>query len=314
MREREIISLFYKTTVDQNIDVNQLDDCSLLPDDKTRVVTTDTMIEGTHFCLDWSSPEDLAIKLFQINLSDIVSSGAKPNWCLLTLGLTKEMSSDAQGSRFLERFSATFKRECWRHETYLIGGDTVRSPCLSLGLVLGGDVQRYISRSGNVEPGDHLYITGNVGLSLAGLHCLEGKLNLDEETQALAMEKHLQPQARVQWASALQSIEGVRAMMDVSDGLLSDAVQFARANGIDFEIDLEKIPIAEKLNEYWQPEDAILSGEELELLFIGKPGLSFPFPCVAIGQAKNIDSEEPGVRLMKGGQNVPFPLGRHEHF
>ena len=317
MIEREIIALFHpekekEEESKRSTILNSLDDCALLEENK--IVTCDSMVENIHFRLEWSSPEDLAIKLFQSNLSDIISSGGRPAWCLLNLGLPTEIANGVKQEKFLERFASTLRQECWRYEAPLVGGDTFRSDVLFLSLSMGGQAERYIKRSG-AQLGDHLYVTGDLGLSKAGLAFLEGKLELDMDTQSHALEKHLQPQARVDWGQKLCQMPEVHAMTDISDGLLSDAIQLARANQMEVCINLGDVPLNTRLVTKMSPSEAILSGEELELLFLAPPGLSFPFPCKAVGLTEKFDGEgESGVKLLQGGQDVPFPLGRFEHF
>ncbi len=60
------------------------DDCYFLAPD--RLVTTDSLAEGTHFRNDWSTPEDLAWKLVEVNVSDIISSGGIPDLAFLNFG------------------------------------------------------------------------------------------------------------------------------------------------------------------------------------------------------------------------------------
>ncbi len=301
-----------------------LDDCSLLPGSNKDIVTTDSMVQDVHFCLDWSSPEDLAIKLFQVNLSDMAASGGIPKWCLINLGVPKgdiyktheNHSGIEEGAPiFLERFSETLKQECWRNNCHLIGGDTFRSGLLFLSLTMGGNVERYISRKDG-QDGDHLYLTGNLGLSLAGLRCLNGQLDFDVNTNSYinSIEKHLQPQARMDWAKTIWKMPEVHAMADVSDGLLSNGIQLAKASNLEISIQLDKILVAPELEGKLTPQEAIVSGEELELLFLAEPNLTFPFPCHSIGEARKTNASETGVKLLLKGKNIPFPTGRYTHF
>ncbi len=313
MTEREIINLFYPETSKNSLRSEFLDDCALLPGSKNKIVTTDSIVENVHFKLDWSSPEDLAIKLFHVNLSDIISSGGKPEWCLLSLGITKEKASEPNFETFLKRFATTFVRECWQYECPLIGGDTVRTNQVILGLTMGGYVERYIARNGAID-GDTLYVTGDLGLSLAGLRQLEGKIKLGEEAEIMSIEKYLQPHARAHWGQILSNKNEVHAMIDVSDGLLNDAIHLATANSLILNIQVDKIPLAPVLEGSINQIDALLSGEELELLFLGEEGLEFDFPCTPIGKAKKVKENESGVRLFVKDKDIPFPLGRFEHF
>jgi thiamine-monophosphate kinase len=84
LKEDRIISLFAEA------EPTTWDDCARIGN---FLITTDSMVEGNHFRLDWSSPEDLANKLIQVNFSDIASSGGQPKYCLLNLGLSEISSS-----------------------------------------------------------------------------------------------------------------------------------------------------------------------------------------------------------------------------
>ena len=315
MTEREIISLFYQDRSNQARAVDILDDCALVPGNGKQIVTTDAVVEGVHFCLDWSSPEDLAIKLFQVNLSDLIASGGLPNWCLLNLGLPKQIPNTNEGCEFLVRFSRAFKKECLHNECSIIGGDTFRSDKIFLSLTMGGKVKRYISRTG-AKPGDHLYVTGDLGSCWFALRHLRKRKSLmgNDDTVLQALQKHLQPRAKVTWAKWLWDRVELHAMLDISDGLLNNAIHLARANFLEISIDLQVIPIPTKLKSEIKAEEAILSGEELELLFLAEPGLEFPFPCRSIGYAKDTTLKEAGVRLFAGSRDVALPLGQYEHF
>ena len=324
MNEREIINLFYSDSKPTQNKVDYLDDCSSLPGSSKEIVTTDSMVEGVHFRLDWSSPEDLAVKLFQMNMSDIISSGGSAKWCMLTIGLPKNLfygfrsksqsKSRPNGEKFLEGLSKTLRQECRRNKCPLIGGDTFRSSVFFLGLTMGGNAQRRISRSGG-KAGDHLYLTGHLGLSLAGLQYLKGKIQL--KNKAPALERHLRPQARVKWAKTLSMPmmkKKVHAMIDISDGLLANAIHLARASKLEISIQLEDIPLAPELSGKLEVKEAIVSGEELELLFLAEQGLAFPFPCRSIGRAERSSRGKSGVKLFLKNNEIPFPSGSFSHF
>src|SRR5688500_11607920 len=52
------------------------------------VITTDSLIEGIHFRLDWTGWRDLGHKALAVNLSDIAAMGARPRLAVISLGLT----------------------------------------------------------------------------------------------------------------------------------------------------------------------------------------------------------------------------------
>ncbi|MCR9141544.1 MAG: thiamine-phosphate kinase [bacterium] len=171
MRESDIIALFFSRADRSGV---PQDDCARI--DAQHIVTTDAVVEGTHFRRDWSGPEDLAIKLWNVNLSDIAASGGDPDWCLLNLGLPANIGDD-----WLRAFARQFRRECERDGGRLVGGDTFRSSQITLSLTLAGSLwrsdeatdYRYLDRAGGA-PGDAIYVTGAPGLSLLGYELLLG--------------------------------------------------------------------------------------------------------------------------------------------
>lgn len=311
MNETEIIALFYP-----DADVHTLSDSGPLPPPHSNIlVSTDAMIEGTHFRRDWSSPEDVAVKLFHVNLSDIAAGGADPEWCTLNAGIPAEA-----GDEFLRRFARAFRSELERYHCKLVGGDTFRSPVYMFSVTMGGGSQRFLSRDGG-KAGDRLYVTGNLGLSGAGYKHLANESLLEAGSgREAALEKHRRPRARYDWAKILRSTAAVHAIMDVSDGLLADARRLAAASGVTIEIAVDRIPVPRNLVEIERYPDALLSGEELELLFLGEDDLRFEFPCtdigVAVAPAAGDDNDRRGsVRLRDGeGRELQLPGGEFKHF
>ena len=285
--ESDIIRLFHE-------DAHLLDDCAEIPEGSgILLVSTDSMSEGTHFRLDWSSPEDLAVKLVQINVSDLYASGARPEWCFLNLGLRPELPSE-----FVRRFAAALRTELDAGNIQLLGGDTFRSRDLQLQLTMGGHAQSHITRSGG-RAGDALYITGAPGLSLAGYEVLAGRLTLPENLRLAALERHLRPRAAGPF-----DLKGIHAAMDLSDGIVQDSLRLARASGLKLTIDLDLIPLPEGLEAFLEKHRAVTSGEELELLFLGPADFN-GFTTCRIGSA----SQGSGVVFREGGREVPVAPG-----
>lgn len=275
------------------------DDCAHLQDGL--VVTGDTMAEGTHFRRQWHPPHLLAEKLFQSNLSDLAAGGAEPAWCMLQLGIPENMEQSYLES-FARAFHATSSIFC-----PLIGGDTYRSGTFTLSLTLAGHGERSIGRHACAN--DALYVTGDLGLSLAGLKHLQGGLPLEGEIRNRALQKHLAPTARLQWSRHLRQSDALHGMMDVSDGLAQDLERFARAAGYRFRVDLDCLPVAEGLD--MAPEEAATSGEEYELLFAAPPDLHFPFPARQIG---TVDPGPAGVQFISRGSEILLPRPGFRHF
>ncbi|GIX42124.1 MAG: thiamine-monophosphate kinase [Leptospiraceae bacterium] len=267
LKEEDIIKLF--TQKNKNF---HFDDCEILPVKKSHyknIITCDTMIEETHFKIEWHNPIQLAKKLFHINLSDLISSGGIPLWCTLQMGFSyKKVSSD-----YIKTFIKQFLKECNKYQCPLIGGDTFYSQLMVLSLTMGGYTKNYLTR--NSYPDSYIYVTGNFGLSLLGYKLLAKKTSIPEKLKNIALKKHLSPSARLEWAKKIYPY--AISMMDVSDGLYQDLQKMAKISNYQFEIHLEKIPIHPAFKNIISPEEALISGEEYELIFTSKKELNLPF-------------------------------------
>lgn len=294
--EEQIIELFFPAGSAPK------DDCAFVQESGT-IVTCDSMAEETHFRSEWHPPASLARKLFQSNLSDLAAGGADPSWCLLQLGIPSRLDES-----FLTEFAGAFRDECETEHCPLIGGDTYRSNTLTFSVTMAGRGPRPVGR--HASPGDALYLTGEVGLSLAGLQYLQGLRPLDGVLREQALKKHLAPTARLAWARELRNRPDLHGMMDVSDGVAQDAERFAGAAGVSFIIFLERLPVFEGLE--MSPEEAACSGEEYELLFSAPPGLAFSFPAREIGHT--IAPADQPVRFLKNGQPVDLAIKGFRHF
>ncbi len=300
MKEESIIQLFTKSNTKFHND-----DCEVLEVKKNHIpiVTCDSLIENVHFRLDWHPPEDLAKKLFHVNLSDVISSGGLPQWCLLQIGISKNITKE-----FLYKFSKSFLKECKKYQTTLIGGDTFRSDIFILSLTMGGYTKKYISRKS--EPNSYLYVTGNLGLSLLGYKILNKEIEIPQNLKKIPIQKHLAPKARTDIAKTIYPYTS--AMMDVSDGLVQDATKMAKVSGYQLIIYVERIPIQKKFRNFIDYESALISGEEYELLFTSKKNLK-NLSFTKIGWVSDQKIKNQPVKFLLNGKEI-FPKKGFEHF
>lgn len=237
------------------------------------VLTTDSLVEGIHFRLDWTDWASLGHKALAVNISDLAAMGAAPKVALVTLGLRgNERVIDVQE---LYRGLGELAR---RFRMTIAGGDIVRSPrALTLHVTAVGESTdpRVLSRSG-AKPGDVIAVSGTIGASAAGLRLLE----LDRKdsrrvatTADLLIQAHLRPEPRVPLGAMLLEY-GASAAMDLSDGLLGDLPKILAASGVSAEIDSRRIPVAAAARALF-PDDwldlALRGGEDYELLFTASP-------------------------------------------
>ncbi len=244
------------------------------------MLTHDMMVEGVHF-LPGADPADVAWKLVATNMSDLAAKGAEPVGVLLGYMLGHD------DTRFIEGL-----REALAHYgAPLLGGDTVSAAgaAQALGLTaLGRATMLPVpSRSGS-RPGDGLWITGPVGGAMLGLEALKAGAD-PSGVDSLAYRR---PQARLAEGQALATL--VTAMMDVSDGLLLDAMRLARASGVTLAIDPASVPLATPGH---RRDEALRWGDDYELLFTAPASARLPVKAYRIG---NVLSPGPSPIVLGG--------------
>jgi thiamine-monophosphate kinase len=167
-------------------------------------------------------------------------------------------------------------------------------------------------RRAGAEVADVIYVTGSLGGPLAALRELMRRNAVPETTR----ERFMHPVARISegmWLGA----HGAHAMIDLSDGLVSDAGHLAAAGGVSLTIALERLPL-------WPgcgPLDAARSGEEYELLLAAPATLdtkdfarTFNLRLTAIGEVARVASgATPGVTFTRDGARVDLEKG-YDHF
>ena len=248
------------------------DDCAVLPKDAEfdMVVTTDMLVEGIDFRLDWTTPEYLGHKALAVSLSDIAAMGAKPDWAMLSIGVPPGL----WGDHFLDMFYAGWHDLAAEHGVQLVGGDISRVPDhLIIDSIVGGSVKKgkAVRRSG-ARVGDGIYVTGRLGGAAAGLECLKnGQRISDADAPTLQLLlRQLRPNPRIGAGTYLATNSLATAMIDISDGLSSDLHHLINASGVGARIFAGSIPI-EDMNAVFESDAASLDaalhgGEDFELL------------------------------------------------
>jgi thiamine-monophosphate kinase len=253
MNELELISRLTRSLpANDSVIVGAGDDCAVLDcgqPGRYLLFKTDAVVEGVHFNSK-ATPEQIGHKAIGRCLSDIAAMAGRPLAALITLALP-----DTFSPAFVERIYVGINTLAQRHSVAIAGGETTRNPeRLLLSIALVGEVGRAkcILRSG-AKAGDALFVTGELGGSLAG--------------------KHLDFEPRLAEAKWLVENFPIHAMIDVSDGLAGDLRHILEASGVGAELMASAIPVsrAAKLQakaEAKRPLSAALGdGEDFELLF-----------------------------------------------
>ncbi len=238
------------------------------------LATCDVQVEGVHFVRGRISPFQLGRKVAAINLSDIASMGGRPLHFLVSLLLPPDtVVAD------LEHLYDGLAEEASRYGAGIVGGNISRSPVLALDLTLLGEVEsgRAWRRSG-ARAGDLVLVTGTPGMSAAGLALvLDPDLRAGAEDRKACLTAHLTPVPRLAEARALRAEGGVRAAIDISDGLAADLGHVCDASGVGVEIEAARVPLAPALRRVAEAAGkdplgwALGGGEDYELLVTAPP-------------------------------------------
>ncbi len=285
-----------------------------------QIATSDSLIQDVHFTLSTTTWRDLGWKALAVNLSDIAAMGGLPQYALVSLGLPgdTEVESIAELYEGIEELARLF-------DVSIVGGDSVGAPVVMVSLAVVGRAQKSLSiltRSA-AAPGDLIAVTGYLGASAAGLAVLRGVLELyleDEETVGTLRKAHLRPYPRVVEGQAL-ALHGVKAAIDLSDGLVSDLRKLCKASGVGARLFTSQIPVHPLIRSSFGGDAiqlALSGGEDYELLFTARREViervkrAFACPVTVIGETV---AETEMVRVIdEHGNELRVEKAGWEHF
>lgn len=161
--------------------------------------------------------------------------------------------------------------------TTIAGGDVVSAPVLTVCVTVVGwaeEADELVGRDGAVA-GDLVGVTGRLGGASAALAVLEGRVS-PSSGAAGALARMREPAPRLAEGRALAAA-GVHALIDLSDGIATDAGHIGRASGVELRVELQALPLEEGVSEVsgelgvpaWQL--AAGGGEDYELCFCAAP-------------------------------------------
>jgi thiamine-monophosphate kinase len=227
------------------------------------LLTTDQIVENTHFVRGQHSERALGYKTLARGVSDIAAMGGAPLCFLLSLCLPEW----ARGSWLKQYLQGMFQMSRAK-KIPCVGGDVARGECFCAGVTVVGTVDRgkALRRSG-ARPGDRLFVSGSLGGSALGL----SRLLAGGSTRSAAVRRHLFPEPRLELGRMLGRLRA-SAAIDLSDGLSMDLARLARASGVAAEIDAQAVPVFAGAS----LEQALHGGEEYELLFAVRPAVRVP--------------------------------------
>ena len=263
------------------------DDCAVMDFGAKKVLmTTDMLLEGIHFNLEYVPLKHLGYKAAVVNFSDIYAMNGTPTQITVSLGISRRFSVED-----IEELYAGVRLACERYNVDLVGGDTCASMTgltISITCLGTANAKDIVYRNG-AKLNDLICVSGNLGTAYMGLQLLERERKVHEsaeyqvqntdilpafEGREYLLERQLKPEARRDMIEALRKA-GVKptAMMDISDGLSSELMHICSQSGVGCCVYEDKLPIdfqaaalAEEMN-LNIVTCALNGGEDYELLF-----------------------------------------------
>lgn len=248
--------------------------------DKQTLVTTDLLLEGIHFNLNYVALKHLGYKAAVVNFSDIYAMNGTPKQITVSLGISKRFTVE-----HIEELFSGIRAACEIYGVDIVGGDTSASVTgLIISITCIGEAQKdkIVYRNG-AKNTDLICVSGDLGAAYMGLQLLERESRVAKEVKGFTpdfsgkeyiLERQLKPEARRDIIEFLDD-EGIvpTSMMDISDGLSSELIHICKQSNVGCRIYEERIPIdyqtavmAEEFNMNLTTV-ALNGGEDYELLF-----------------------------------------------
>jgi thiamine-monophosphate kinase len=207
------------------------------------VASCDTSVEGVHFDLSWTAPQDAGHRALALALGDLAAKGAAPKYILVALAAPRSWPVETVTGLY-----EGIHRLAERYDIAIAGGDTtaIDGPAVLTLTVLGTTAEVPLARS-RVQPGWAVGVSGPLGAAAVALR----------ERRTFLPEPRFQEGARLNEAGLCCG--------DVSDGLVREMEKFAAASGHGCVIRAADVPRAPGA----MLEDALTSGEEAELVCVG---------------------------------------------
>jgi len=284
------------------------DDCAVYKICERRygLFSTDVSVENIHFSTHYCSWYDIGFRSMCANISDISAMGGVPLFVLSAITIPDHINTGDIDEIYRGMLSCATP-----YGVSIAGGDISRGSELSLCISIYGETDNPVYRSG-ASSGEYIFITGDTGRSKAGLEILTGSGDINEYPSLT--EKHLRP-SPCGHVKMIKEIFKPTAMIDISDGILSDLKHICAESRKGFNINCSRLPVHDELKKYCYEKKkdyisyALSSGEEYELLFTSQKNTGNIDGVTLIGEIT-----ENGEVYTRSGKAWTPDIKGYEHF
>jgi thiamine-monophosphate kinase len=281
------------------------------------LATIDCLTQDVHFSPGTSSWEDLGWKALAVSLSDIAAMGGTPEHALVSLGLPDDTEVDSVTALYEGMIELANQ-----FDVSISGGNFSRSAIVFINTsVFGGiESQDRLLRRSAARPGDIIAVTGSLGGAAAGLEMFTKNISFEHGLNKSLKAAFFRPRPRVAEGRVLSEM-GVKAAIDISDGLLSDLGHLCQASGASARVDADCLPVSPDAMSAF-PERALDialgGGEDYELLFtadaakIEQAKATLSCPVTIIGEI--VADDRAGISVFSNGQPYHTKATGWQHF
>jgi thiamine-monophosphate kinase len=271
------------------------------------LLTTDALVEGVHFHLGWESPSALGRRALRVNLSDVAAMGGTPLATVVAVEAPPRLPI-----AILDGLMRGLAIDARRHDVDVVGGNLAAAPRLAITVTLAAEAGLRLATRDAARAGDDVWVTGTLGAAAAAVRAL------------LAGRRARRPPVPVRLGTSRLLLPHVRAMIDLSDGLVQDLGHICRASGVAADVWAAMVPVAAACRRVLgtgAARFAATSGEDYELLVTASPGrrrrlerLAPRLGCV-FTRVGRIVAGRPAVRLLDAmGRPLRLRRAGFDHF
>ena len=238
------------------------------------------LVEGVHFDLAYTPLKHLGYKAITVNISDICAMNGIPKQVTVSIAVSNRFSVEA-----LDELYSGIKLACEKYKVDFVGGDTTSSTSgMVISVSIFGEVEKKkITYRSGAKPNDLLVVTGDLGGAYFGLQILQREKEIFNENPTIqpdlsgydyALQRQLKPEPPTKYQKILSELKIIpTSMIDISDGLSSEALHISKSSKVGVCLHEDKIPVDHTVMNMASEFNlnpiafALSGGEDYELLF-----------------------------------------------